>query len=212
MGNKINSPSVLAKLYKLYLLIENGSYPSISYLQKSLELSEKTIDRYISLLRDFFNIPIEYDRVKKGYYLAEKVSFPIPKLSEGELLSLLISAKLVEEFRNTPLEDSLKKLAKKLEALFPEEVTIGGKELEMMLSVSLSPIKMRVDIKDTFEKIFSAIKNRKRIIIKYYSIERDELTERKVDPYHIYNYEGVWYFCGFCHLRKELRDFALDRI
>lgn len=211
-GNKINSPSVLAKLYKLYLLIENGSYPSISYLQKRLELSEKTIDRYISFLRDFFNIPIEYDRVKKGYYLAEKVSFPIPKLSEGELLSLLISAKLVEEFRNTPLEDSLEKLAKKLEALFPEEVTIGGKELEMMLSVSLSPIKMRVNIKDTFEKIFSAIRNRKRVIIKYYSIERDELTERKVDPYHIYNYEGVWYFCGFCHLRKELRDFALDRI
>jgi len=78
----------------------------------------------------------------------------------------------------------------------------------MMLSVSLSPIKMRVDIKDTFEKIFSAIKNRKRIIIKYYSIERDELTERKVDPYHIYNYEGVWYFCGFLPSKKRAQRFC----
>jgi predicted DNA-binding transcriptional regulator YafY len=25
-------------------------------------------------------------------------------------------------------------------------------------------------------------------------------------------FQGVWYFCGYCHFRKEIRDFALDRI
>jgi predicted DNA-binding transcriptional regulator YafY len=43
-------------------------------------------------------------------------------------------------------------------------------------------------------------------------LSSNETRERKVDPYHIYNFQGVWYFCGYCHLRKEIRDFALDRI
>ncbi len=209
---KIYRSSVLAKLYQLYSIIENKNYPSNVYLQKRLEVSEKTVDRYIATLRNYFGISIEYDRNKKGYYLSEEGKFPFPRLTEGELFSLLISTKLVEEFKNTPLEDTLETLSQKLELLLPDEVTIRAKELEMFLSVSLSPIKMKIDIKKIFEKIFSAIKNRKRILITYYSIERNEITERKVDPYHIYNYEGVWYFCGFCHLRKEIRDFALDRI
>ncbi|MFN3699777.1 MAG: helix-turn-helix transcriptional regulator, partial [Dictyoglomus sp.] len=210
--SKIYRPSVLSKLYQLYSIIENSNYPSNSYLQKKLEVSEKTVDRYIRTLRDYFNISIEYDRNKKGYYIPQKAKFNFPPLTEGEFLSLLISAKLVEEFKNTPLEDSLKTLAQKLELLMPDEITIEAKDLDIFLSVSLSPIKMKSDIKDIFGKIFSAIKNKKRILITYYSMERDETTERKVDPYHIYNYEGVWYFCGFCHLRKEIRDFALDRI
>ncbi|MEN2983770.1 MAG: WYL domain-containing protein [Dictyoglomaceae bacterium] len=208
----IRRPSLLTKLYELYKTIESKNFPSNEDLQRELEVSEKTIDRYIAILRDKFSAPIKYDRYKKGYYLDEKWEFPFPKLTEGEIFSLLISINLIEEFKNTPLEDTLKSLSQKLELLLPEEITIRSKEVEMILSVSLSPIKMKVNVKETFEKIFSAIRSKKRILINYYSIERNEITERKIDPYHIYNYEGVWYFCGYCHLRKEIRDFALDRI
>lgn len=208
----IYRPSLLTKLYDLYRIIETQNYPNNKYLQKKLEVSEKTVDRYISILRDYFRAPIEYDRNKRGYYFTEKWEFPFPKLTEGEIFSLLISINLIEEFRNTPLEDTLKSLSEKLKLLLPKEVTLKSKEIEMILSVSFSPIKMKVDVKETFEKIFSSIRNKRRILINYYSIERNEITERKIDPYHIYNYEGVWYFCGFCHLREEIRDFALDRI
>ncbi|MCX7942671.1 MAG: WYL domain-containing protein [Dictyoglomaceae bacterium] len=208
----IKRPSLLTKLYDLYKIIESKNFPTNEELQRKLEVSEKTIDRYISIFRDNFGAPIKYDRYKKGYCFTEKWEFPFPKLTEGEIFSLLISINLIEEFKNTPLEDTFKSLSQKLELLLPEEISIKSKEIEMILSVSLSPIKMKVNIKEIFEKIFSAIRNKKRILANYYSIERDEITQRKIDPYHIYNYEGVWYFFGYCHLRKEIRDFALDRI
>ena len=37
-------------------------------------------------------------------------------------------------------------------------------------------------------------------------------TGRTVDPYGLVFYEGVWILIGYCHLRKEIRSFAIDRI
>src|SRR3989442_6951967 len=40
----------------------------------------------------------------------------------------------------------------------------------------------------------------------------DEETERAVDPYHITYYAGGLYRVGYCHLRKAVRIFAVERI
>ena len=41
---------------------------------------------------------------------------------------------------------------------------------------------------------------------------RDEVTERRFDPYGVVYNEGFWYTAGHCHLREDLRTFRLDRI
>jgi predicted DNA-binding transcriptional regulator YafY len=46
----------------------------------------------------------------------------------------------------------------------------------------------------------------------YYSPASDEKSARMVDPYHLFNYMGTWHLIGYCHLRKDIRDFALNRI
>jgi predicted DNA-binding transcriptional regulator YafY len=33
-----------------------------------------------------------------------------------------------------------------------------------------------------------------------------------MDPYHLFNYMGAWHLIGYCHLRKNMRDFKLIRI
>ena len=37
-------------------------------------------------------------------------------------------------------------------------------------------------------------------------------TNRVVDPYGLFYSSGVWYTIGQCHLRKDIRIFALDCI
>jgi predicted DNA-binding transcriptional regulator YafY len=37
-------------------------------------------------------------------------------------------------------------------------------------------------------------------------------SERDFDPYGIVFNEGFWYTAGYCHLRRDLRTFRLDRI
>lgn len=209
--------AILTRIFKIFQKIRDLSYPSLDRLTEEIsfeigEVSKRTIKRDLATLKYDLDLPIEYDKRRRGYYLKERCEFPFPPLSGGEVISLLIATNLLQQFKGTPLEKSLSSLEKKIEFLLSDKVSINPKELEMALSVNISYIKLRTDISDTFDKIFKAIREKRRVIIKYHSLSSNETRERKVDPYHIYNFQGVWYFCGYCHLRKEIRDFALDRI
>ena len=48
--------------------------------------------------------------------------------------------------------------------------------------------------------------------IRYFSASRDKMTRRKVDPYHLWFAAGALYLIGYCHLRSDVRMFAVDRI
>ena len=46
----------------------------------------------------------------------------------------------------------------------------------------------------------------------YYTMERDEVGARRVDPYHLLFQGGAFYLLGHCHERKAMRVFRLSRI
>jgi predicted DNA-binding transcriptional regulator YafY len=66
------------------------------------------------------------------------------------------------------------------------------------------------------ETVFKAVPEgclkKKCLSFTYYSPATEEKSERTVEPYHLLNYMGTWHTIGYCHLRKEVRDFALSRI
>src|SRR4249919_2643421 len=71
----------------------------------------------------------------------------------------------------------------------------GGRELSQRLS-----------------KIETAISRRKTIEFTYYTMERDETSKRKVDPYHLVFRGGQFYLIGHSHERDAVRVFRLSRI
>ncbi len=202
----------LGRLFRIHQKIRSGTFPSVAELARDEEVSERTIKRDIQFLKESMGAPVSYSRHEKGYYYTKIWDFPFPKLSAGEILSLFIATHLLKNFKDTPLSSSVESLMKKIERVAPEESILTSKEVEMLLSVGFQPIKTKKEIGETFEIIFNGIRERKTLKIKYYTISRDKITERKVNPYHLYNFEGIWYFVGFCQLRGETRDFALDRI
>lgn len=202
----------IGRLFRIYEEIKKGKFPSVPQLAKKEEVAERTIKRDIQTLRYTLNIPIVYSRKFKGYFIDKETIFPFDSFTIGEILTLFIANNLLKEFKSTPLYDTAKTLSEKLEALLPEKIIINNKDIEDILSISLQPIKVKKDIYKIFNILIKATRERKRVKILYYTISRDEKSERIIDPYHIYNFEGIWYLVAFCHKRKSFRDFALDRI
>ena len=65
----------LERMMRIHTAIASGKHPNASFLSREFEVSTKTIQRDIDLLRDFFGYPLEYDRNKYVYKLAG----PLPK-------------------------------------------------------------------------------------------------------------------------------------
>src|SRR3954463_9460845 len=68
------------------------------------------------------------------------------------------------------------------------------------------------DLSQRLAKIETAIFRQKTITFDYYTMERDEVGARKVDPYHLLFQGGQFYLLGRSHERGALRVFRLSRI
>src|SRR5918911_1405168 len=58
----------------------------------------------------------------------------------------------------------------------------------------------------------TAIFRRKTILFDYYTMGRDAVESRKVDPYHLLFQHGQYYLVGYSHERDAVRVFRLTRI
>ncbi len=61
-------------------------------------------------------------------------------------------------------------------------------------------------------KVETAIFRNKTIVFDYYTMGRDEVSARRVDPYHLLFQGGQFYLLGYSHERKAIRVFRLSRI
>ena len=68
------------------------------------------------------------------------------------------------------------------------------------------------DLSARLAKVETAIFRNKTILFDYYTMERDEVGPRRVDPYHLLFQGGQFYLLGHSHERKAIRVFRLSRI
>src|SRR3954453_2479029 len=82
-----------------------------------------------------------------------------------------------------------------------------------------APIELRLqpsaggrDLSQRLAKIETAISRRKTIEFSYYTMQRDEVADRRVDPYHLVFRDGLFYLIGHSHERGAVGVFRLSRI
>jgi proteasome accessory factor C len=68
------------------------------------------------------------------------------------------------------------------------------------------------DLSARLAKVETAIFRNKTIVFDYYTMERDEVGSRRVDPYHLLFQGGQFYLLGHAQERKAIRVFRLSRI
>ncbi len=63
-----------------------------------------------------------------------------------------------------------------------------------------------------FNAATTALVQRKRLKIEYHGRIRGDVTDREISPQRLVHYRDNWYLDAWCHLRKDLRSVALERI
>jgi predicted DNA-binding transcriptional regulator YafY len=65
---------------------------------------------------------------------------------------------------------------------------------------------------ENFSEIGAALLKRNRLEIAYYSKGKGEDTTREISPQRLIYYRENWYLDAYCHMRNDLRSFAIDGI
>jgi predicted DNA-binding transcriptional regulator YafY len=159
-------------------------------------------------------IHLKVDKPAEGYYEAENYSLPpenfyLPAIefTDEELGALRMSLHLLDgEFAYAePLRLALQQLSwgkpNPLEA--PEERSV---------TLAVTPGAGGRHVSQRLSKIETAIFRRKTIMFDYYTIGRDSIESRKVDPYHLLYKGGQFYLIAHSHEREDLRVFRISRI
>jgi predicted DNA-binding transcriptional regulator YafY len=191
--------------------IRSGVFPTIAKLARKAEVTNRTIERDIEYLRDIYQAPIEYNYEKRGYYYSEP-NFFIKSviLTEGELFSIALFDRLLEQYRNTPLEAALRRIFNKIIQSMPDRVTVDSGLLGPQISV-ISDHQGFID-PEVFEDVFTALKTKRTVTFDYRPLQKTTYMKRTVDPYHAICQRGNWYFIGHCHDKNEPRMFSFSRV
>lgn len=87
----------------------------------------------------------------------------------------------------------------------------SGKDESAAFDAALSAMTDH-EVSRRVERLEAAVSRRKRVRFEYYSISRDETSEREVEPYAISLIEGVWYVTGRDAVRDAVRQFRVSRM
>jgi len=119
---------------------------------------------------------------------------------------------MLKVFKDTYFHDSLESLFKKVKSTLPPGSLDYLDQVQQILHVGLKPYKEYGKFREIINQVNEAALERRRVEILYFAMSQRKKTKRKVDPYRIWFFNGTFYLIGFCHLRKTIRTFALDRI
>jgi predicted DNA-binding transcriptional regulator YafY len=185
-------------------------YPNASKLAEHFEIATKSAQRSIDHFRDRLQAPFEYDTSHKGYYYSDpNFQLPIIRISEEELLALLISKKLITEASAGSLAEELGSVSKRLGSLLAANLP-GRAKPEDAFSFRWKTISPTDPL--TFKIVTSSLIQGKLLTFCYYSPTSSNCTMRTVEPHHMVNYMGNWHLIAFCRLRNDWRDFVLGRM
>ena len=137
--------------------------------------------------------------------------FPLA-LSPTELMALVLSRDLLKPLEGTAIKASLDSALNKASAALPAQGAHYVEQLRGSFSVGLGSHKTYRHHRQTIDQLSRAITRTRTVQMRYYTASRNKTGRREVDPYHLWYADGGLYLIGHCHLRQEVRMFAVDRI
>lgn len=208
------------RFYKIEQMLHDRRIASFIELQEELEVSRATLKRDLQFLRDRLNAPIVYDREANGYRFdvpdryAPKHQLPGLWFNASEIHALLMMQQLLEEVQPGLLGPHIAPLQTRLQSLLGSVSSSdqGDAPAEIAKRVRiLHAQKRRTELRH-FELIASTLLKRRRLKLRHFNRGRNEESEREISPQRLVHYRDNWYLDAWCHLRKDLRSFAVDAI
>ena len=180
-------------------------------IAERFNISLRTVYRDVKTLEEA-GIPV-IGEAGIGYSIMDGYRLPPVMFTREEATAFLTAEKMIEKLADASTDESYKSAMYKIRAVlrgtekdFLEnldehiQVLRGRRQLHQKLTVN--PI----------QTILKSIAGKNILSIDYFAQHSQQKTERLVEPVGVFYLDGYWHLIAFCRLRKDYRDFRIDRI
>ena len=224
------------RVTSLLLLLQTRSVVTAKFLSEHFNVTERTIYRDIRTLENA-GVPIGSE-AGVGYFLEKGYHLPPVSFTLDEAASLLLGEKLLAKSLDTgSLQDfnqALNKIRAVVDNADKDYLSSLDADIEVIPTGSHFPIdetsqftteSAEADNDSKYRhhnthhsadhwlrECRSALVRRQRVEIEYAALNNNDSVLRKIEPIGLFYYSWHWHLIAWCHLRKDYRDFRLDRI
>ncbi len=196
-------------LRELQRVPEGRSYVELA---RVLGVAVRTVYRDLETLRRAgFSIVRAQSNAKSVWRLTGPGGPPI-LFTPQELTALAMARHMLLSAAGSPFDHAMQQAYHKIQAASNRE---GIKILEAAdkhLYADLRRARPYTERQVWFQQLLNALSRQRTVKLRYFTLERACETSREVDPYGLVLHEGAFYLVGYCHWRKDVRTFLLDRI
>jgi len=203
------------RFYRISQLLENRRVVTKEQFLKELEVSLATFKRDLEYMRERMQVPIIWDAQLHGYRFdketegLKRAELPGLWFNDSEVYALLTMEHLLENMSPGLLTEHIQPLKLRIGALLDKS---SHSIEDIRDKIRLLPLASRSYKLEEFETLCHALLTEQRVLIRQYSRQRGDYTEREISPQRLVHYRDNWYLDAWCHLRKGVRTFAVDTI
>lgn len=193
------------RLFQLVLLLRRGRIVTARELAQDLQVSERTIYRDVQSLV-LSGIPLEGEP-GIGYVLRQRLDLPPLMFTVDEAKALVLGARMVQAWGDPVLEKAAQRVLNKVRDVAPDRIKIEFDDNTLLVpGFHVDP-----EVKATLATLRRAIHEKRKLRYDYTRGD-GQCSKRTIRPLGLFYWGNSWSLGAWCELRKDFRNFRLDRI
>ncbi|WP_324678266.1 YafY family protein [Hymenobacter sp. GOD-10R] len=195
------------RLFGITTLLQTKKYVLAEQIAEQFGISVRTVYRDIKALGEQ-GIPLGFEP-HRGYFLVQGYFLPPVSFTPQEAGALVLLQALAETLADKSIQTHTATALQKVKAVLraPEKDQLEQFTHRLKLHVpEYSPGEG-----DYLATLQLAIAER-RVLAVDYCTKKGETSRRHVEPIGLVFYNFAWHLIGWCHLRRQYRDFKVARL
>lgn len=204
------SPKRFDRIIAILIQLQTKKIVRAQDLADRFEVSLRTIYRDIRTL-EVSGVPI-YSEAGIGYSLMDGYRLPPVMFTREEASSFIAAEKLMQHFPDKELGEHYRSAMFKLKAVLKSADKDLVSDIESKVLMRNPKELLNEKAPNALAQIFRSIGEKKQVVLLYEAIAAEQPTERTIEPVGVFHENRAWYVFGYCHLRRDYRQFRTDRI
>lgn len=198
------------RIVSILIQLQSKQVVKAHELAMRFQVSLRTIYRDIRSL-EVAGVPL-YGEAGTGYSLVDGYRLPPVMFTRQEAGSFVAAEKLMQHFTDDSLKSYFDSAMFKIKSVLRNTEKDWIADLHSQISIHSNHATFNEAIPNALALFFESLATKIQVNICYKKTSQNRAEFRQIEPVGLFYENRHWYIMGYCHLRKDYRQFRLDRI